>query len=185
MSFKKTFLPAIVLMILCLAAAAALAFTNDLTKDRIAEVEKEKYFAAAAAVLPEGAVLEELTVEEGVLAAIGVDSAEGFVARNGEGAVIGYAIKTLAKGYGGDVACVVGFDTSGKIIGLSVSAPDETPGLGSNVQKPTFSDRFLGISQKTEVNAVEGVTSATYSSRAVKRAVSDAITVFEEITKGA
>lgn len=175
MSFKKTFLPAIILMAICLVCAAALAFTNDATKDRIAEVDREKYFAAAAAVLPDGAVLTELDL----------DGVEGFVAKDAEENLIGYAIKGVAKGYGGNVSCVVGFNVNGDIIGLSVTAPDETPGLGSNVQKSAFTDRFLGISSSEAVDGVAGVTSATYSSRAVKKAVSEAIAVFNEITKGA
>ncbi len=175
MSFKKTFLPALILMAICLACAAALAFTNDLTKEKIDAVDRERYFAAAAAVLPEGAVLTELDL----------DGVEGFIAKDAEENLIGYAIKGVAKGYGGNVSCVVGFNVNGDIIGLSVTAPDETPGLGSNVQKPAFTDRFLGVSDAQSVDEIAGVTSATYSSQAVKKAVSEAIAVFNEITKGA
>ena len=175
MTFKKTFLPAVILAAICIIAAAALAVTNAVTEEKIAKVERDKYFASAASVLPEGAELE----------ALGVDGVEGFVGKNAEGDVLGYAIKTAAKGYGGDVLCVVGFDPSGKIIGISVNAPDETPGLGNNVSKPAFTDQLIGF-EKAPVLGVDfdAVTSATYSSRAVEAAVAEAFSAFNIITKG-
>lgn len=175
MSFKKTFLPALILAAICLFSAAALAFTDRLTESRIAEVEREKYFSAAAAVLPEGALLEELCL----------DGVEGFVAKAADGTLLGYAVKTAARGYGGDVLCVVGFDPAGRIIGISVDAPDETPGLGSNVTKPAFTDQLIGATEPPVLGEdFDAVTSATYSSRAVETAVSEAYTAFEKITKG-
>ena len=175
MSFKKTFLPAVVLGVICLICAAALALTDLLTAEKIAAVERERYLASAAAVLPAGTVLEELVGED----------VQGFVGKDVNGAVVGYAIKTVARGYGGDVGCVVGFDADGKIIGLSVSAPDETPGLGSNVQKKSFTDRFIGMNTAPALGEnVDGVTGATYSSRAVADAVAQALAHFETLTKG-
>lgn len=176
MSFKKTFLPALILAAICLLSALALAFTNDLTEERIAKVEEERYLASVARVLPEGAVLTPLEAE----------GVEGFAARDASGALLGYAIKASAKGYGGDVTCVVGFSPDGRIIGLSVFAPDETPGLGSNVQKPEFTDQFKDKTAAPVLGTdVDGVTSATYSSRAVTAAVAEAMAKLEMLTKGA
>lgn len=178
MTFKKTFLPALILSSIAIVCALALGFTNHLTKDRIAAVERERYLAAAASVLPEGAILSELSVE----------GVTGFVGMDAEGNLLGYAVKTVAKGYGGDISCVVGFDPSGRVIGVSVSAPDETPGLGTNVTKPSFTDQLIG---KTEAPALgdglDGVTGATYSSLAVEEAVKKAFLGFEKIitAKGA
>ena len=175
MSFRKTFLPALILSAICLLCALALALTNELTAERIAKAEKERYLASVAEVLPDGALLTALT-DAGV---------DGFVGKDAEGTVLGYAIRTSAKGYGGDVVCVVGFSPDGKVIGLSVSAPDETPGLGSNVQKPDFTNQFLGKDRAPVLGTdVDGVTSATYSSRAVTAAVAEAMAQIQTITKG-
>ena len=57
MSFKKTFLPALILSLIAITCALALGVTHLVTKDRIAAVERERYLAAAASVLPEGAIL--------------------------------------------------------------------------------------------------------------------------------
>ena len=176
MSIKKTVLPALILAAICLASALALALTNDLTAEKIAAVEHERYLSSVAEVLPAGAQLEELSAE----------GVEGFVGKSAAGDVLGYAIKTAAKGYGGDVICVVGFAPDGKVIGLSVTAPDETPGLGSNVQKHDFTEQFLGKSDAPILGEdVDAVTSATYSSRAVTAAVAAAMAQLETLTKGA
>lgn len=175
MSFKKTFLPALILAAICLISALALSLTNRLTADRIAEVEYERYLASASAVLPEGATLTPLALE----------GAEGFVGKNAEGELLGYAIKSSAKGYGGDVTCVVGFDKAGKLIGISVSAPDETPGLGTGVTKKDFTDALLGaVTPPVLGEDFDAVTGATYSSRAVEAAIKEAFSVFETIKKG-
>lgn len=175
MTFKKTFLPAVILAVICLASAAALAFTNRLTENKIAKVSHERYLASVAAVLPEGAVLEELSV----------DGITGFVGKNEDGDLLGYAVKTAAKGYGGTVTCVVGFDTAGKIIGVSVDAPDETPGLGNNITKSSFTDRLIGFDTAPVLGKdFDAVTSATYSSKAVEEAVKQAFSDLQKILKG-
>ena len=178
MTFKKTFLPALILSLIAIICALALGVTHLVTKDRIATVERERYLAAAASVLPEGAILSELSVE----------GVTGFVGEDAEGNLLGYAVKAVAKGYGGDVSCVVGFDPSGKVIGISVSAPDETPGLGTNVTKPSFTDQLIGKTDPPALgDGLDGVTGATYSSLAVEAAVKKAFLDFEQIitAKGA
>lgn len=174
MSFKKTFLPALILAVICLVSALSLAVTNELTRDRIAKVENERYLASVKRVLPEDALPEPLRLE----------GIEGFVGKDADGNAVGYAVKTSAKGYGGDVTCVVGFSPDGEIIGLSVSAPDETPGLGSNVTKSRFKKQFLGIDTAPTLKREDMVTGATYSSRAVEAAVAEAFDQFQTIMKG-
>ncbi|MBE6656283.1 MAG: FMN-binding protein [Ruminococcaceae bacterium] len=175
MTFKKTFLPALILAAICLVSAAALGLTNFLTAEKIARVEREKYFASAAEVLPAGALLHEFSH----------DGIEGFVGRDKDGNVLGYAVKASAKGYGGDVHCVVGFDLEGKIVAVSVSAPDETPGLGNNVAKLSFTDQLIGFERPPVLGEdFDGVTSATYSSLAVEKAVAEAFSALEKIMKG-
>ena len=91
---------------------------------------------------------------------------------------MGYAYITTAKGYGGDVTCVIGMSKDGKILGISVSAPDETPGLGANVTKDKFTSQFVGKNEQTYVD-YEGITSATYSSEAVGECIARAYELFK------
>ena len=52
MTFRKTFLPALILAVICLVCALALGVTNRLTEKRIASVERDRYFASAASHPP-------------------------------------------------------------------------------------------------------------------------------------
>ena len=82
---------------------------------------------------------------------------------------------------------MVGLNADGSVVGVAVDAPDETPGLGKNVEKSEFLTLFLGknAAERPIIKEnIDGVTGATYSSRAVAEGVSLAITHYETLTKG-
>ena len=106
------------------------------------------------------------------------------------GAVAGYIFVTGAKGYGGNISVMTAVDPAGKILAVSIlSASDETPGLGQNVTKEGFYSQFLGLSGDITVvknganstdNEINAVTGATISSKAVTKAVNEALTLYSE-----
>ena len=176
---KEVIIVTITLTLICLITTALLAIVNSVTEEPIAQ---------------------NLLVAENEARKAVVSGAETFEERNGgkyyealdaNGNIIGFAVKTSAKGYGGDVIVMTGFDAEGKILKVQiVAADDETPGLGANIRKDSFLDLFNGksgelklvtLSQSTGAdNEINAVTSATYSSIAVVDAVNQA----REIVKG-
>lgn len=176
MKIRTILFPTLSLTLICLFTALALSLTNRLTKDQIAMAEREAYLSAAREVL----VADTLTE-------LARDDMEGFVGTDAEGRVVGYVFKTSAKGYGGAVSVVVGLNADGSVVGVAVDAPDETPGLGKNVEKSEFLTLFVGknAAERPIIKEnIDGVTGATYSSRAVAEGVSLAITHYETLTKG-
>ena len=174
---KKTILPAVILGIICLITAALLAGTNYLTADRIAEAEAKRLEDAARSVLTAANTLEPLAR----------DDMKGYIGYDENGDIVGYTFQNAYKGYGGDVTAVVGISTDGKITGVAVTAPDETPGLGSNVKNDSFLSVFLGKDAATKFvikENVDAVTSATYSSKAVVAGVNAALENYRTLTKG-
>ena len=165
---KKTVLPALILALICLVIVSLLVVTNLLTADRIADAEKKAVRKNAESVLS-SARLEE----------IDGDSANGFIGYGESGEIVGYVLLGSAKGYGGDVTAVVGISLDGKITGVAISAPDETPGLGANVSKESFTAQFSG---KSGVESYDAVSGATYSSEAAKDAILSALEKFEVLT---
>lgn len=167
---KKSILPVLVLFAVCFCVSGVLGIVNAVTAEKIAETEAAALKEAAMTVLPGAANLVPIE-KEGITGYIGYDAAENKV---------GYTFTNAARGYGGAVTAVVGIDLSGNITGVSVTAPDETPGLGANVQKDSFLSHFLGKPKGKFVigGNVDGVTSATYSSRAVAEAVNMALDNF-------
>ena len=177
---KEVIIVTITLTLICLITTALLAIINNVTEGPIAEnLLKAENEARMSVVANAG---DFVAKQDGAY----------YEAVDADGNVIGYAVSTSAKGYGGDVVVTTGFDTEGKILKVVVvSADDETPGLGANIKDDAFLDKFKGKSGELKLvtasqatgaeNEIDAVTSATYSSVAVVEAVNEA----SEIVKNA
>lgn len=164
---KKTVVPALILTVICAVVVALLVATNVLTAERIAEEERKAMRASAETVL----VADRLEEIDG-------DGKNGYIGYAEDGSVTGYVLLGSAKGYGGTVTAVVGISEDGKILGVIIKAPDETPGLGANVAKDKFTSQFIG---KDEVKDVDAVSGATYSSAAAEQAVKEALDKLDSV----
>lgn len=160
---KQIVKPAAVLLAVCAVVALLLAGTQVLTRDRIAELEAKQKAEAILSVLPTAQTAEKMDRAD----------MDAYLGKDEAGEPVGYAFVRSAKGYGGDVTVTAGFDTAGRLTGISVSAPDETPGLGVNVQKDSFLSQFDGIHAGEDLPPVIFVTSATYSSKAVEASLEE------------
>ncbi len=92
-------------------------------------------------------------------------------------AAVGYLVYSSADGYAGPIRMAVALDNRERVVGLRVVDHNESPTLGGLVRRPSFLNQFLrrstarpGVSE----HAV-AVTGATISSRAVARAVEEAL----------
>lgn len=103
---------------------------------------------------------------------------------------LAFEIKT--KGYKDGFEILVGVK-DGAVAGVAVvSTGEETPGLGTKTNDPAFLSQFSGISSEAVVvktapsadNEIQAVTSATFSSRGVARAVNIALAAYEMYTGG-
>ena len=100
--------PVVVLVVICVIASAGLAVTNQFTAPIIAEQQAAAANQAYLVVVPGADNFEEVTD----FATTNVQAV--MKATNGAG----WAIKASAKGFGGDVPVVVGFDAEGNIVGI-------------------------------------------------------------------
>lgn len=109
------------------------------------------------------------------------------------GKLIGVALETFGKGYGGDIGVMVGFDvTKDTLLGIGITTMKETPGLGTQVAMPKFSGQFVdkpftevALSSKGgRIDAISGATvSSTGTVGAVQQATKDYMAVKGEIQK--
>ena len=184
MDIKAILRPAVILCIICAIITAALSVTNAVTKDKIAELALQAEQDAARQIIEAGdyALLKHT---------LGNKEYTYYKAQNGE-ETVGYIFKTAAKGYGGEVTVMTGIDPQGKIVLVKVlAAADETPGLGQNVTKQSFTDAFTGLVGTVGVtddgstdNTIDAVNGATYSSKAVTNSVNLAVEIFKEVKEG-
>lgn len=175
--------PIFVLTIICLVTAAALSVTNILTSARIENLANQNKIREMSAILP-AQNYSEVTVSS--------ENSQLFLAQN-ESDFVGYVVTTSTKGYGGDINIMAAIGPDKKIIGVSIlSASDETPGLGGNVTKPAFYSQFAGLTANITAtkntanpanNEIKAVTGATISSKAVTKAVNQALQIVENYEK--
>lgn len=169
--------PIIVLTVIAAVMAGLLGGTNLLTADKIAELTAANEKAAVEKVIK----AESYNKFE-------LNKYTYFKAQNGENTV-GYAFILGANGYGGAVKCVVGVDITGKITAVEITdVSNETPGLGQNAGRTSFTDQFKGKSTELSVvksgakeNEVQAVTGATITSKAVTTSVNLALELYKKI----
>ncbi|MBQ3264285.1 MAG: RnfABCDGE type electron transport complex subunit G [Ruminococcus sp.] len=176
---KAILIPTISLFLICLVVTAALALTNNVTAEKIAANELESKNQSMQNVCPDAATFEEVIPD---VMYKGLDDS---------GNAVGYAISTATQGYGGQVKVMTGIK-DGEIIGVDVFYnDDETPGLGKNTSNASFRDQYKGLNVNEDIGVskddssgnaqtVDAVTSATISSRAVTRAVNEAVAIYNE-----
>ena len=187
MNVKDIIRPAMILFIICLVSSALLAVTNSFTEDPIAKAAAETQSKAAVTVLPQADTVCE---DEKTINYAGKDYSY-FEGLDKDGNVVGYAIKSSAKGYGGDVDIITGVDTSGKVTGVEILDMEETPGLGMRAKEQDFRDQYIGLAAGIKIdtatkksgseNKIDAMTGATITSTAVTESVNTALEIFGQI----
>ena len=176
-------------VVTCVVAAAGLAATYAVTKDRIAEQDRLAQENSLKAALPEAESFEEVTdaamLADAKAAAGEVQVSSIFTAFDSTGNEIGWGLRLGSRGYGGYAQLVIGLDTSGSVTGVSVLSHGETPGLGSKVMEDkaylgAFTELPAGFTTK-DVKAIDGISGATKSSRALKHAVEAAGAIYADV----
>ena len=170
---KDILKPALILFVICLVVTALLAGTNLLTKDKIAEQSALEAEQSRKVVLSDADSFEE---------------ADGYYVGKANNETVGYVFQTEAKGYGGAVKVMTGISADGQIT-------SETPGLGANAEKASFTDQFKQTAPEKGITLVknkapsdgeiEAMTGASITSRAVTNAVNEAITKYNTVKEGA
>ena len=154
------------LVLISIAMSAALAFVYLKTKEPIENAAKKKEAEAIKQVLPEfnSDPASAMTVKNGVT----------VYNLNRDDQPVGYAVKSSTeKGFGGHIEIMAGFLPDGTIYNVSVLSHKETPGLGTKMNEPKFSEQFKGknpadftLKVKKDGGEVDAITAATISSRA-------------------
>lgn len=183
----------VTLLITCVVVAAALGGVNAITKDKIAEIERENTVNAMKNVVadPDNTEFSDALENTDAMA----EAAKGAggsldsvyeVQVGGQSA--GYAIKVVASGSQGNIVMMVGLDGEGIVTGVAIVSNAETSGIGSKVMDnenntagvPVL-DQFQGKSAADGVLSVgtnvDAITGATVSTKGVTTGVNTALAV--------
>lgn len=169
---KKTLRLSLFLLVITAAAVLFLSLVNTWTAERIAEQVDEKHRASMEAVMPGANVFSELYTED--------TSINGITGAYDGTRFMGYCVEVSSHGFGGEISLMVGIDESGSVTGVSILKHSETTGLGSGAETHDFLDQYIDmsgiISVDTGKNAIDAVTGATDTSKAVTSGVNTALT---------
>jgi len=169
---KKVLVPALSLFCICLVSAVLLAFTNELTAEKIASAARAEELAQRAVVCPGASRFEEK---------------ENYaLAYDGDGNVIGYVFVTQGKGYGGSISVMTGIGADGVITGVKVLSHSETSSYGGKAIKNDFTSEYTGKQVQYFVKGrnIDGWTGATRTTNGVAAAVNAACDIFSSLKGG-
>lgn len=186
---KETLKLGLILLIITAVSAGVLAAVHNVTGPVIAEMERQESFGALVEIFSEAddfQALEESKFEEikGSHAMI----REIFEAKKGD-EVIGYALKTAAGGYGGDIIGITGINTDSTIAGIKIVSNSETPNIGTRILEEGFTSSFKDKSAAGDLKAVGSpsaddevllLSGATVSVYAVLAGVNEANFVYNQ-----
>lgn len=185
---KETIKLGFVLLLVTAIAGGILAGVNGVTAPVIAEMERQASFGALLEIFPEAN--DFIEVEESVLDEIKSTNGSVFEVYKAvkDEEELGYALKTLSGGYGGDINTLIGIKSDGTVAGLRVLENSETPGIGSRIVEDfAFRESFIdknALASLTPVDAPSAddevlmLSGATVSTEAVLKGVNDALDAY-------
>ncbi len=165
----------LILLIFCAVATGILAYVDSITRPKIDQLKAQQQREAREFLIP-GAEFERIAQE-----APDADSLVYFIARDeASGEIKGYTFTAAKAGYSSTVKTMAAVDPDFKLINITVVEQAETPGLGANCEKESFTSQFAGLSpDQLQVDKDGGqivsLTGATITSRAVTNSLSEQI----------
>lgn len=189
---KKILVMTAKLLVITVVAGLVLGVVNAVTKDPIAAQEKAKADAARLSAFPAAASFEEMKIEIPEEYAI---IQNVYTAKDASGNDIGITAAIKTKGFNANLKLTVGVSADGLITGIVVTSHEETPGLGANATKTSFSDRYVNKPSDTPLtviksgtpgdNEILAITGATITTRGVTNAVNTAVAFYNNEIGGA
>lgn len=165
-----------------------LVLCNNLTKDKIAELQKKTEEEAQSSVLK---AAESFTDEKKYMMFLS-DSTVTSVLKGTDknGKTVGYCVKAEPSGYGGKISMMIGLDTDFNVTGIKITSMSETPGLGAKADSDWI-DQFTGKSGGLEVvktgnagdSQINAISGATITSKAVTSGVNSAVSAAKIISQ--
>jgi electron transport complex protein RnfG len=159
--FWKQAFPIVLLTIVVTVCVSLLTYVDSITRKKISAQEDEAIKALLSDMFPEMSRYE---------------FKDDIYTVYSDGTKLGYAFLAIGKGYGGDINILVGLSDETTVKGIKIVSQEETPGLGTRITEPSFTDQFAGIdindvTLSRDGGKVDAITGSTISSSAVVEVV--------------
>ena len=188
----------LILTAITVIAGLALGTVYEVTKAPIAKAQEAAKQEACQQVYPEADNFEPVEVDqdaaENAIKDMGTNATvdEVYTAQM-DGQDVGYVVTTTDKdGYGGNIQISVGIMSDGTVNGISILSISETAGLGMHATEPKFynqyagkqAERFYVAKDGGDGEAIDALSGATITSRAVTGAVNTALGYYQNALGG-
>lgn len=171
---KKDYIKTVlVLTVICLVVAVLLAVTNSVTAPIIAEGRAARIQESLQAVIP-GGTFEEATLPEGTASTVSAVYKE----TSGKGYVV--VLSTRSQYSGGPMGITTAIDGTGTITAITLTSYQESKDFG----KETYPQNYIGATTET-VSGVDTFSGVTYSSTALRNALTDALAAYHLVEEAA
>lgn len=161
----------VILMAICAIATGILAYVNSVTEPKIEALKAEEAVKSREELIPD-CDFEEVSLR---------DDFSYFIATDKETKELkGYTFTSQKKGYGSTIKTMAGLDPEFRVIGIKIIDQSETPGLGANCTKESFTSQFAGKTPEQLVvdkdgGPIKSLSGATITSRAIASSLKEEI----------
>lgn len=174
----------LILFLVSAVAAAALAYSNAVTKGPIEESKRLADTETRKTLIKEADNFNQLTIENQGDYPLITEVYEGVKGDE----LCGFIFKTAPKGYAGPVEVLIGIKADGTIAGVSIGSHKETPGLGSKAANVKFNGQYSGKNAVLKViksgtpkdDEILAISGATITSKAVTSGVNEALSYYND-----
>lgn len=171
---KETVKYGLILGLICFISSSLLAFVNDVTEEKIAGQKEKEMNLGLKEIMPQGDNFKPYLENQEI---------KYYSAYDNKDKLIGFVLKSAAKGYSSDVEVLTGLNLNLEIIKVKILSQNETPGLGNRITEAQFISQFAGKNLES-FGQIQAITGATISSRTVIDSVKSKISQLkEELTK--
>lgn len=177
---KEIIKPALTLVTICFVVTLCLAITNAVTKTAIQNQKEKDTLASRQVAL---AAADSFTKKTDTC----------YVGTKG-GQTVGWVFTTKTGSYGGDIEVMTGIGKNGKITGVVLTSTNDTPGLGLNAKNESFRNQYKQDAPQNGFEVIKGskagkgqisaLTGATITSKAVTKAVNEAVAEYQKVKGG-
>ena len=187
---KSTFLNMTVIMTaVAIISAAAVTYVYQLTLPAVTENLKKAEVEAISDIFGDEFDNNPIAEKTAVPMKKGIKELNIYPLRK-QGMIYAIAVKSYTnKGFGGELEIMTGFYINGTMAGYKVLNHKETPGLGSKIMENEFMSQFIGLKieggklkLRKEGGQIDGITSATISSKALLDAVNNAKKAYDRFS---
>ena len=178
---KKILKLTFILFLVCAVTAGILGVVNELTKDRIEQINIEKTNKAYQSVLA-----SESFTDLGYSSDAHPNVDKISKADNGAG----YVVESTFSGAQGMITMACGVDNDFNCTGISIISHSETSGLGANAASSAdvgvnWRAQFVGVGEDVKLTkaggTIDALAGATITSRTVTATVADSIAAVKEV----